>query len=80
MAVHGGFSAQADGHVAKPGFLVSLRDVQLHVDYVETLDGELRVSAVRLMETAGSWQYSFEVQHSGRTLASGRAAIIARSG
>jgi predicted hotdog family 3-hydroxylacyl-ACP dehydratase len=80
MAVHGGLSAQADGRVAKPGFLVSLRDVQLHVDYLDALDGELRVSAVRLMETAGSWQYSFEVQHEGRSLASGRAAIIARSG
>ena len=79
MAVHGGLSAQADSRVAKPGFLVSLRDVQLHVDYLDALDGELRVSAVRLMETAGSWQYSFEIQHEGRMLASGRAAIIARS-
>lgn len=80
MAVHGGLSAQADGGAAKPGFLVSLRDVQLQVDYIEALDGELRVEAVRLMETTGSWQYSFEVQHGGRPLASGRAAIIARSG
>src|SRR6185295_18558495 len=76
MAVHGGLSAQADGRSAKPGFLVSLRDVQLHVDFIESLDGELRVSARRLMGTESSWQYSFEVRHDGRVLASGRAAII----
>ena len=80
MAVHGGLSAQADGHTARPGFLVSLRDVQLHVDFIEDLDGELRVSARRLMGTGASWQYAFEVQHDGRTLATGRAAIIARAG
>jgi predicted hotdog family 3-hydroxylacyl-ACP dehydratase len=80
MAVHGGLSAQADGRQAKAGFLVSLRDVRLQVDFVDALAGELHVAAQRLLENSGSWQYSFEVQHEGRTLASGRAAIIARSG
>jgi predicted hotdog family 3-hydroxylacyl-ACP dehydratase len=78
MAVHGGLSAQADGRVAQPGFLVSLRDVKLNVDFIDQLNGELQVSAQRLLESAGSWQYSFEVKHGGETLASGRAAIIAR--
>jgi predicted hotdog family 3-hydroxylacyl-ACP dehydratase len=78
MAVHGGLCAQADGRVARPGFLVSLRDVKLEVDYVEALDGEIYVTARRLLESAGSWQYSFEVKHGGTVLASGRAAIIAR--
>ncbi len=80
MAVHGGLSAQADGRTAHPGFLVSLRNVLLHTDFIETLDGELRVSARRLMGTGNSWQYSFEVEHEGRALASGRAAVIVRSG
>ena len=79
MAVHGGLSAQADGRAAKPGFLVSLRDVNLTVDYVDDLNGELLVVARRLLESSGSWQYSFEVSHDGVVLASGRAAIIARS-
>ena len=78
MAVHGGLSAQADGRAARPGFLVSLRDVKLNADFVDDLGGELHVSAQRLLESAGSWQYSFEVQHDGETLATGRAAIIAR--
>ena len=79
MAVHGGLSAQADGKTARPGFLVSLRDVKLHVDFVDALDGELLVSAQRLLESAGSWQYAFEVSHQGEVIAAGRAAIMARS-
>ena len=79
MAVHGGLSAKADGRVAQPGFLVSLRDVKLHVDFVDQLSGEVQVSAKRLLESAESWQYSFDVQHDGHVLATGRAAIVARA-
>src|SRR5215510_3568290 len=78
MAVHGGLSAQAEGKAARPGFLVSLRDVKLQVDFIDELEGELLVSAQRLLESAGSWQYSFEVTHAGQPIATGRAAIIAR--
>ena len=78
MAVHGGLSAQADGEQAQPGFLVSLRDVKLNVDFVEQLGGELLVSAQRLLASPGSWQYAFEVKHGTDTLAAGRAAVMAR--
>jgi predicted hotdog family 3-hydroxylacyl-ACP dehydratase len=80
MAVHGGLRAQAEGKTAKPGFLVSLRDVRLHIDYVDQLGGELRVTAERLMETSGSWQYAFTIEHAGTTIATGRAAGVARTG
>jgi predicted hotdog family 3-hydroxylacyl-ACP dehydratase len=79
MAVHGGLCAQADGKQAQPGFLVSLRDVQLEIDFVEDLAGELRVTAQRLLETPASWQYAFAIEHEGKTLATGRAAVLARS-
>lgn len=78
MAVHGGLCAQAEGKRAQPGFLVSLRDVAFHIDYIEHLSGELRVSARRLLQTPASWQYSFAIEHQGAVLATGRAAIIAR--
>jgi predicted hotdog family 3-hydroxylacyl-ACP dehydratase len=78
MAVHGGLKAQADGKTARPGFLVSLRDVKLQLDFIDQLGNELRVSAQCLLDGAGSWQYSFEVTHDGASIASGRAAIIAR--
>ena len=78
MAVHGGLKAQADGRTAQPGFLVSLRDVKLQLDFIDTLTGELLIGAKCLLDGAGSWQYSFEVTHAGDPIASGRAAIIAR--
>lgn len=78
MAVHGGLIAQAAGTRARPGLLVSLREVALHCEYVDDLPGELEVEARRLLESAGSWQYAFAVRHAGERLAEGRAAVIAR--
>jgi predicted hotdog family 3-hydroxylacyl-ACP dehydratase len=78
MAVHGGLVAQAEGRVAQPGFLVSLRDVRLEIDFIEALAADLRVTAQRLLETPASWQYAFTIEHEGKTLATGRAAVVAR--
>ncbi len=78
MAVHGGLVARAAGSRAQPGLLVSLRDVVLFRDYLEDLPGELHVTARRLLEGSGAWQYSFAVHHAGSLIAEGRAAIIAR--
>jgi predicted hotdog family 3-hydroxylacyl-ACP dehydratase len=77
MAVHGGLVAQATGGRAEPGLLVSLRDVKLYCDYIDTLTGELTVEAQRLLEGGGSWQYRFTVKHADTVLAEGRAAVIA---
>ncbi len=77
MAVHGALLARAQGvEVAHPGMLVSLRDVQLFEEYVEQLDGHLDVHAECLYADAGGAQYTFHVEHRGRLLASGRAAVI----
>ena len=78
MAIHGGLCAQAAGSRAAPGLLVSLRDVKLHAQRIDTLEGELRIEAERLLESAGSWQYAFRAWHGERLLAEGRAAVIAR--
>ena len=78
MAVHGGLCAQSEGRRATPGFLVSLRDVTLNIDFIDQLAGDLQVGAQRLLQTSGSWQYSFVVEHGNQPLATGRAAIIAR--
>ncbi len=79
MAVHGGLLARAAGRRAAPGLLVSLRAVELHLDTVDDLPGELEVEAEKLAASAGSWQYAFVVRHDGRVLARGRAAVMARS-
>lgn len=79
MAVHGGLTAMARGETARPGLLVSLRDVALDCDFVETLDGELIVEARRLHDSGAAWQYEFRVEHAGRSLAQGRAVVSVAS-
>jgi predicted hotdog family 3-hydroxylacyl-ACP dehydratase len=75
MAVHGGLVARSRGDRAQAGMLVSLRDVELHCDYVESLPGELDVTARRVHSTRASWQYDFRVAHAGLTLVQGRAIV-----
>lgn len=76
MAVHGGLVARAAGEIARPGYLVSLREVELHVERVDDLDGALDVHAERLLGDGDSWQYRFRVEHRGNLLAAGRAAVV----
>ncbi|MEO5626680.1 MAG: phosphotransferase [Dokdonella sp.] len=77
MAVHGGLIARAAGGIAAPGYLVSLRAVELLVDRVDELAGSIEVYAERLLSGEGSWQYAFRVEHAAVLLASGRAAVMA---
>lgn len=76
MAVHGGLLAQRDGKIAAPGLLVSLRAVRLHVMRVDVLSARLDVFAEKLLARETSWQYAFRVEHAGRLLAQGRAAVM----
>jgi predicted hotdog family 3-hydroxylacyl-ACP dehydratase len=77
MAVHGALLARARGNGGvRPGRLVSLRDVQCFEEYVDRLDGHLDVHAECLYADDSGAQYAFRVEHRGRLLASGRAAVI----
>jgi len=77
MAVHGALLARRRGIVeARPGRLVSLRDVLLAVEYVVPTDGHLDVHAECLYADVTGAQYAFRVEQRGRLLASGRAAVI----
>ena len=75
MAVHGGLAARARGERARPGLLVSLRDVSLGCEFVEGFEGEIIVEARRLHASGSAWQYGFRVGHAARTLAQGRAVV-----
>jgi predicted hotdog family 3-hydroxylacyl-ACP dehydratase len=75
MAVHGGLLAHRDGTRARPGFLVSLREVWLAPGPVDAHADELEVSARRLHGDPGGWQYEFAVHQHGMLLASGRATV-----
>lgn len=78
MAIHGALLARAAGTTAKPGYLVSLREVELHVQRIDDLPRALNVKADRLLHTANSWQYTFRIEHVGKIIASGRAAVLLR--
>jgi predicted hotdog family 3-hydroxylacyl-ACP dehydratase len=78
MALHGALLARERGGRAQPGYLVSLREVELHVEYVDDLPGTLDVFAEQLLDAGGSLQYAFRVEHRGNVLASGRAAVLCR--
>jgi predicted hotdog family 3-hydroxylacyl-ACP dehydratase len=76
MAVHGALRARAAGiEAARPGMLVSLREVRLAVEHVPA-NGRLDVHAQCLYADEGGAQYAFRVEHDGHLLASGRAAVI----
>jgi predicted hotdog family 3-hydroxylacyl-ACP dehydratase len=79
MAAHGGLMARAAGATRPPGMLVSLRDVELFVDHVESLAGELVVEVERLADGGAGLQYAFRISHDGLELARGRAAVIERA-
>ena len=79
MAVHGGLMAHARGESARPGLLVSLRNVTLRCDFVHDLEGELVVEARRLHDSGAAWQYEFRVTHTGKLLAQGRAMVSVAS-
>ena len=70
--------AAASGGAAQPGMLVALRGVELHVERVDTLSGDLECEAHVLVEGEGSQQYGFRITHAGALLAEGRAAVMLR--
>lgn len=78
MAIHGGLLDTAAGREPQPALLVSVRDLELKLDHVDQLGGELEILARVLLASPGSWQYSFTVTHEGATIASGRIAAMAQ--
>lgn len=80
MAVHGGLRAQASGSRAKPGLLVALRGVALHVARIDDLPHALECTADMLTDGENGWQYAFRITHAGTLLAEGRAAVMLQAG
>lgn len=76
MAVHGALLAQAAGGQARPGLLVALRAVELHVDRIDGLAAPLDIAAWREHADDRAWRYRFEVRCAGRLLAGGQAMVM----
>ena len=80
MAVHGGLRAREAGGIAKPGLLVALRGVELHVARIDDLPGALDCIAEVLIDSDSGWQYAFRIHHGDTLLAEGRAAVMLQAG
>jgi predicted hotdog family 3-hydroxylacyl-ACP dehydratase len=80
MAVHGGLRAREAGGAAKPGLLVALRAIELHVARIDDLPGPLDCIAEVLIDSDSGWQYAFRIHHGETLLAEGRAAVIPGEG
>ena len=78
MAVHGGLLARGAGEGVKPGMLVALRDLVLHVSRIDDLPGPLDCEAEALIAGEDAQQYRFTIRHDGTVLAEGRAAVMLR--
>ncbi|WP_266158471.1 phosphotransferase [Dyella silvatica] len=77
MAVHGALLARSQGiETVRHGQLVSLRDVVLAEEYIDSLHGHLDVHTECLYSDDSGSQYAFRVEHDGRLLAHGRTAAM----
>jgi predicted hotdog family 3-hydroxylacyl-ACP dehydratase len=76
MAIHGGLDAQSRGENAAPGLLVSAREVQLHLEYLDDLPDALELHAEQQLANANGWLYAFRALCGERLLASGRLAVM----
>jgi predicted hotdog family 3-hydroxylacyl-ACP dehydratase len=76
-AVHAALLATAeDESRLQSGRLVSLRDVQWVVEYVDLSSGRLDVYAECLFADDRGAQYAFKVEQHGQALASGRVVVM----
>lgn len=75
MAVHGALLAPA-GAPPRPGYLASVRSVQLAVDRLDDLAQDLDIVAERLSGDENNILYHFRVEYAGDLLLSGRAAVM----
>lgn len=74
MALHGALTG-TDGP-QPPGYLASLRGIELGVSRLDDIEDDLRIEASALTQEARSFIYSFRALAGSRTLFAGQAAII----
>ena len=75
MAVHGAVLGAAAGR-PRAGFLASVRNVQTHVERLDTLEAPLVVEAERISGDVNNILYRFVVSCNCQPIAEGRAAVI----
>jgi len=74
-AVHGPLQA-GPGATARPGMIVSLREMRWTRVRLDDIGGPLEVRATRLMADTRQLAYAFALAHAGDTLVEGELGII----
>lgn len=74
MAIHGALLAPA-GAQPRQGYLTSVRNVALHTDKLDDLEGELHIAVERLSGDENNVLYAFRVA-ADRPLLEGRATVV----
>jgi predicted hotdog family 3-hydroxylacyl-ACP dehydratase len=75
MAAHGRL-AGAVGERPRAGIIASLRDISCRCERLDHLDGDLEISATRLMGDERNVMYAFAVGCDGEELVTGRATVV----
>lgn len=77
MALHGALARQREADdTPERGFLASVRGLTCHADRIDDLPGMLVMAAERMLGEGGRVIYGFRLQHDGRVLLQGRAAVV----
>ncbi len=79
VALHGALAARR-GRPIGPGWLASLREVELDAERLDLIESELVASAEALVVERRHMLYAFRVEGDGRVLLRGRAAIALVAG
>jgi predicted hotdog family 3-hydroxylacyl-ACP dehydratase len=80
MAVHGALLAPTGSTTARVGYLVSVRDTQLHVPRLDDVATDLEVCATCIVRGGNNILYRFSVTAEGIRLLQGRATIVIDAG
>ncbi len=77
MAAHGALRGATGGSAPqRPGYLASLREVDLAAERLDDIPGPLLVSAESLGSEPHGFLYRFRIEGGGRQVLAGRAAIL----
>jgi predicted hotdog family 3-hydroxylacyl-ACP dehydratase len=76
MAVHGALLAPPESTIARVGYLVSVRGMQIHVPRLDDIAADLLTEATCISRSENNILYQFSVSAAGQLLLDGRAAIV----
>ncbi len=76
MAAHGSLQAPAGNSLRRAGMLVSVRDLELRVDRLDDIAGDLMITARSRLAQDGGLIYDFETKAGGNLLGSGRVQVL----